>query len=138
MPRRKTSAAAVTESTPLPPATTSRGPALNRATLICRLTSDPQLRHTKSGRAVSTLRVAVNDGPEPAFHDVVVWGRTAEVVCQYMRKGRLIHVEGRIQPRSWTVKDGSERRTVEIVANRVQFLGRGSSPSPVADGEVAR
>lgn len=98
------------------------GPALSRATLICRLTRDPELRHTKSGRAVSTLRVAVNDGPEPAFHDVVVWGRTAEVVCQYMRKGRLIHVEGRIQPRSWTGKDGKERRTVEIVAYRVQFL----------------
>ena len=132
MPRRKATA------TPAPAKTTtaSRGPALNRATLICRLTRDPELRHTKSGRAVSTLRVAVNDGPEPAFHDVVVWGRTAEVVCQYMRKGRLVHVEGRIQPQSWTAKDGSERRTVEIVANRVQFLGRGSSQ--VEDGEVAR
>lgn len=116
--------------------TTSRGPALNRAALICRLTRDPELHHTRNGRAVSTLRVAVNDGPEPAFHDVVVWGRTAEVVCEHMRKGRLIHVEGRIQPRSWTAKDGSERRTVEIVANRVQFLGRGSSP--VEDAEVAR
>lgn len=126
MPRRKAAAATVSENSPT--LNTSRGPALNRATLICRLTRDPELRHTKSGRAVSTLRVAVNDGPEPAFHDVVVWGRTAEVVCQYMRKGRLIHVEGRIQPRNWTAKDGSERRTVEIVAYRVQFLGRGSAP----------
>lgn len=134
MPRRKTATTPASESNPT--LSTSRGPALNRATLICRLTRDPELRHTKSGRAVSTLRVAVNDGPEPTFHDVVVWGRTAEVVCQYMRKGRLVHVEGRIQPRSWTAKDGSERRTVEVVANRVQFLGRGSSP--VADGEVAR
>lgn len=132
MPRRKATATpTLARST-----TASRGPALNRATLICRLTRDPELRHTKSGRAVSTLRVAVNDGPEPVFHDVVVWGRTAEVVCQYMRKGRLVHVEGRIQPRSWTAKDGSERRTVEIVANRVQFLGRGSSPAK--DREVAR
>jgi single-strand DNA-binding protein len=131
MPRRKATATAA----PAPAA--SRGPALNRTSLIGRLTRDPELRHTTtSGRAVSTLRVAVNDGPEPTFHDVVVWGRTAEVVCQYMRKGRLIHVEGRIQPRSWTGKDGGERRTVEVVANRVQFLDRGSSP--VADGEVAR
>jgi len=112
---------------------TSRGPALNSAALIGRLTRDPQLSHTKSGRAVSTLRVAVNDGPEPAFHDVVVWGRTAEVVCQYMRKGRLIHAEGRMQLRSWNAKDGTERRNAELVANRVQFLGRGASP--VEDGE---
>lgn len=134
MPRRKATATAVIEDGTKPNA--NRGPALNRATLICRLTRDPELRHTKSGRAVSMLRVAVNDGPEPTFHDVVVWGRTAEVVCQYMRKGRLVHVEGRIQPRTWTAKDGGKRRTVEVVANRVQFLGRGSSP--VADGEVAR
>lgn len=134
MPRRKDIATAVLENSPT--LNTSRGPALNRATLICRLTRDPELRRTKSGRAVSTLRVAVNDGPEPTFHDVVVWGKTAEVVCQFMRKGRLVHIEGRIQPRSWTAKDGSERRTVEVVANRVQFLGRGSSP--VADGEVTR
>jgi single-strand DNA-binding protein len=131
MPRRKATATAAPDKS----TTASRGPALNRATLICRLTRDPELRHTKSGRAVSTLRVAVNDGPEPTFHDVVVWGRTAEVVCQYMRKGRLVHVEGRIQPRSWTAKDGSERRTVEVVANRVQFLGQGSSL--VEDGAVA-
>jgi single-strand DNA-binding protein len=116
MPRRKPATPAP-ETSPTP--STSRGPALNRATLICRPTRDQQLRHTKSGRAVSTLRVAVNDGPEPAFHDVVVWGRTAEVVCEYMRKGRLIHVEGRIQHRSWTAKDGSERRSAEVVAHRV-------------------
>ncbi len=133
MPRRKPAATPAPESSPTP--STSRGPALNRATLICRLTRDPQLRHTKSGRAVSTLRVAVNDAPEPTFHDVVVWGRTAEVVCQYMRKGRLIHVEGRIQLRSWTAKDGNERRNVEVIANRVQFLGRGASPA--VDGEAA-
>jgi len=132
MPRRKPASTPAPESSPTP--STSRGPALNRATLICRLTRDPQLRHTKSGRAVSTLRVAVNDGPEPTFHDVVVWGRTAEAACKYLAKGRLIHAEGRIQPRSWTAKDGSERRTVEIVAYRVQFLsGRGAVP----EAEVA-
>ncbi len=125
MPRRKPAATAVSESNRTLSA--SRGPALNRATLICRLTRDPELRHTKNGRAVSTLRVAVNDGPEPTFHDVVVWGRTAEVVCQYMRKGRLVHVEGRIQPREWTDKDGSERHTVEIIASGVQFLPGGAS-----------
>jgi single-strand DNA-binding protein len=135
MPRRKAAATPAPDNS-APTLPTSRGPALNRAALICRLTRDPELRHTKNGRAVSTLRVAVNDGPEPAFHDVVVWGRTAEVVCEYMRKGRLVHVEGRIQPRSWTAKDGSQRRTVEIVANRVQFLGRGSSPA--GDGEGTR
>jgi single-strand DNA-binding protein len=131
MPRSKSTATPGTDDTAT---NTAWGPALNRAALICRLTRDPQLNHTKSGRAVSTLRVAVNDGPEPTFHDVVVWGGTAKAVCEYMRKGRLIHVEGRIQPRSWTANDGSERRTVEIVASRVQFLGRG----PAEAGEVAR
>ncbi len=134
MPRRKAASTAVLENSPT--LNTSKGPALNRAALICRLTRDPELRHTKTGRAVSTLRVAVNDGPEPTFHDVVVWGRTAEVVCEYMRKGRLIHVEGRIQSRSWTAKDGSEHRTAEVVAHRVQFLSRGASPA--VDVEVAR
>lgn len=131
MPRRKSTATPVADNKDTA-TNTSYGPALNRSTLICRLTRDPQLHHTKNGRAVSTLRVAVNDGPEPTFHDVVVWGRTAEVVCRYMRKGRLIHVEGRIQPRSWTANDGSERRTVEVVANRVQFLG---GRAAVEDGE---
>jgi single-strand DNA-binding protein len=122
MPRRKTTSAPAPDDNATTLDTTSRGPALNRADLIGRLTRDPQLRHTKSGRAVSTVRLAVNDGPEPTFHDVVVWGRTAEAVCAYMRKGRLVHVEGRIQPRSWTGSDGSERRSVEVIAKRVQFL----------------
>jgi single-strand DNA-binding protein len=124
MPRSKPTA---TPADSAPRLATSRGPSLNRAAIIGRLTRDPELRRTKTGRAVSTLRVAVNDGPEATFHDVVVWGRTAEVVCQYMRKGRLVHVEGRIQPREWTDKDGGERRTVEIVASRVQFLSGGAN-----------
>jgi single-strand DNA-binding protein len=127
MPRRKAATTpAPAEGAPM--LATSRGPSLNRAAIIGRLTRDPQLRHTKSGRAVSTMRVATNDGPEPTFHDVVVWGRTAEVACQYLAKGRLIHAEGRINTRTWTAQDGGERRTVEIVAYRVQFLGRGSAP----------
>jgi single-strand DNA-binding protein len=134
MPRRKTTLAPAPDASATTLDTTSRGPALNRATLIGRLTRDPQLRHTQSGRAVSTVRLAVNDSPEPTFHDVVVWGRTAEVVCEHMRKGRLIHVEGRIQPRSWTGKDGGERRSVEVIANRVQFLSGRGAPT---QGEVA-
>jgi single-strand DNA-binding protein len=130
MPSRKaTTPAPENSSTQL--STGSRGPALNRAAIIGRLTRDPLLRHTTTGRAVSTLRVAVNEGPESTFHDVVVWGRTAEVVCQYMRKGRLIHAEGRMQLRTWNAKDGGERRNAELVANRVQFL------SGRANAEVA-
>lgn len=134
MPRRKPTQTAVLENSAA--TNTRRGPALNHAALIGRLTRDPELRHTKTGRAVSTLRIAVNDGPEPTYQDVVVWGRTAEVVCQYLGKGRLIHVEGRLRQRTWQAKDGSERRSVEVVAHRVQFLGRGSSP--VEGREVVR
>lgn len=96
-----------------------------------RLCADPVLRHTtSSGRAVATIRVAVNDGPEPKFHSVVVWGRTAEVVCQYLKKGRLVQVSGRTQERTWRSNDGSSRSAVEINAFRVEFL---SNSAPKAE-----
>ena len=93
-------------------------------TLTGRLCADPVLRHTKSGKAVTTIRVAVTHGPEATFHNVVAWGRTAEVICQYLRKGRLIAAEGRTQQRSWDGEDGKSYTVTELVAWRVQFLSR--------------
>ncbi len=91
--------------------------------LVARLTADPQLRHTAStGKPVTTLRVAQQHTNPQRFHDVVCWGRTAEVVCQYLKKGRLIEVTGREHERTYTASDGSERTVEEIVAFRVQFL----------------
>jgi single-strand DNA-binding protein len=108
--------------------------AQDRVTFIGRLCADPVLRHTKSGKSVTTIRVAVN-APEAGttFHSVVVWNRTAEVVCEYLRKGRLVTVVGRKQERSYQDADGNERQVNEIVAFRIRFLSRQAT----AEKEVA-
>jgi single-strand DNA-binding protein len=101
----------------------------DRVTLVGRLVADPVLHHTRSGKPVTTIRIAVNAGSEPTFHSVVVWNRSAEVVCEYLRKGRRIEVIGRTQQRSYQAADGTDREITEIVAFRVIFL---SSPSSTA------
>lgn len=110
-----------------------------KVTIVGRLCADPVLRHTKSGKAVTTIRLAVNaPDTEPSFHSVVVWGRTAEIVCEYIRKGRSVEVSGRTQERSYKATDGTERQRTEIVAYRVQFLSaRVASPSATSEKEVA-
>ena len=103
---------------------------LNRVVLIGRLTKDPELRFTPDGIPVANLRIAVNrprrkDGSQEAdFFNVVVWRRLAELCAEYMGKGRLIAVEGRLRRRSWTTSEGQTRSDVEIVADSVQFLDR--------------
>jgi single-strand DNA-binding protein len=107
-----------------------------KVTLVGRLGADPVLRHTKSGKAVTTIRVAVNaPGAEPTFHSVVVWARTAEVVCEYLRKGRDIEVTGRTQERSYEAADGTERRATEVVAYSVQF-GSARAVASTADAKA--
>jgi single-strand DNA-binding protein len=108
-------------------------------TLTGRLTADPELRHTKSGKSVSTIRIAVNTpDADPSFHSVVVWGKTADVVCRFMKKGRLVEVTGRPQERTYTATDGTERTVAEIVAWRVQFVRRpqASASSATSEKEV--
>jgi single-strand DNA-binding protein len=108
-------------------------------TLVGRLCADPVLRHTKSGKAVTTIRLAVNaPDSESSFHSVVVWTRTAEIVCEYMRKGRSVEITGRTQQRSYKSADGTERKVTEIVASRVRFIsGRDASQSATSEKEVA-
>ena len=104
---------------------------LNIVALIGNLTRDPELRHTPSGTAVTTLRIAVNDrvkrGEEwtdaAYYFDVTVWGRTAENCAQYLAKGRPVGVQGRLEWREWDAQDGTKRQAVEVVADNVQFLG---------------
>jgi len=88
---------------------------------------------------ITTIRLAVNaPDAEPSFHSVVVWDRTAEVVCEYLRKGRTVEVSGRTQERSYEASDGTERRVTEVVAWRIQFGSRqADSPSPADDKQVA-
>jgi single-strand DNA-binding protein len=104
---------------------------LNRILLIGNLTKDPELRYTPSGTAVANLRLAVNSSfkdqsgqrkEETCFVTVVVWARQAETCNQYLKKGRPIFVEGRLVSRSWEV-EGKPRTTMEVRADRIQFLG---------------
>jgi single-strand DNA-binding protein len=107
-------------------------------TLVGRLCADPVLRHTKSGKAVTNIRVAVNPPEgEATFHSVVVWNRSAEVVCEYMRKGRGVEVVGRRQERTYQAEDGTDRQVNEIVASRVTFISAKALAPAVADKQVA-
>ena len=115
-----------------PASVQSRGDSVNQVTLIGRLVAAPELRETASGKSVTTVRVATNGKSHAEFHDVVLWGQLADFACQYLGKGRLIYIEGRLQSRQWQATDGSTRRTVEIVANRLQALSSKSAPAKPA------
>ncbi len=104
---------------------------LNRVFMVGNLTRDPELRYTPQGTAVTTLRLAANSPfkdksgqaqKETCFVNVVVWAQMAEVCNQYLQKGRPVFVEGRLQSRSWQDNEGKNRSTIEIRAQRVQFL----------------
>lgn len=106
---------------------------LNTVVLIGRLTKDPELRYTPGGKAVATLRIAVDRGSsnpqgekETDFIDVIVWERQAETVANYLQKGRLIAVQGRLQIRQYETQEGQRREKAEVVANQVRFLDRGT------------
>ena len=101
---------------------------LNKIILMGRLTRDPELRRTQSGTAVASFTLAVDrdykpqDGErETDFIDIVAWRGTAEFVSKYFTKGRMAVVEGRLQVRDWTDKDGNKRRSTEVVADNVYF-----------------
>jgi single-strand DNA-binding protein len=103
---------------------------LNRAIIAGRLTADPQLRSTTNGQSVGTFGMATsrswtdNAGQKQEhteFHNIVVWGRQAELCSQYLKKGSLVLIEGRLQTRSWQDQQNQTRKTTEIVAEAVQF-----------------
>jgi len=118
---------------------------INRVTITGNLTSDPELRHTPSGTAVCSLRVAVNGRrkdqsgqwvDKPNYFNVVVWGAQGENCNNYLSRGRPVAVDGRLDWREWEGKDGQKRQTVEIVADTVQFLGsRGDSSGGGQQGD---
>ena len=104
---------------------------LNKVMLIGRLGIDPELRYTQSGQPVANFRMATDESyrgqdgnmvERTEWHRVSVWGRQAETVSNYLRKGSQVYVEGSLQTRKWQAQDGSDRYTTEIKAMRVQFL----------------
>ena len=102
----------------------STGPALNRVELLGRIAGDVELRYTSSGLPVCTIRIATNDREQPEFHDCVLWRQLAEFAGQYLAKGRLVYVRGRLHGRSWQAENGTTRRSVEVVAEDLQVLDR--------------
>lgn len=114
---------------------------MNKVILIGRLTKDPDLKLVPgSGTAVTTFTIAVDrrfkrEGqPEADFVPVVVWGKQAEATANYMSKGKLIGVSGRIEIRNYEAKDGTRRYVTEVVADEVQFLEWGNKQSNSSGG----
>lgn len=112
---------------------------LNKVQLIGRITQDIELKQTPNGQSVTTLSVATNrnytDGSgvrqeQSEFHNVVLWGKLAEIASQYLAKGRRVYIEGRLQTRSWDAQDGTKRYRTEIVGeNMIMLDGKGSDDS---------
>ena len=106
---------------------------LNRVTLIGNLGRDPEVRYTQGGAAVANFTMATTDRwTDPSgekkerteWHRIVAWGKQAEIAGEYLRKGRQVYVEGSLQTREWTDRDGNKKCTTEIRAQRFQMLGR--------------
>lgn len=120
---------------------------MNRVFLMGNLTRDPELRRTPTGASVLDLGLAVSDVhrskdgqtvESTCFTDVVVWGQQAEHCQQYLAKGSPVIVEGRLQLDRWKTAEGQNRSRLRVLAQRVQFLGRGqSAPEEGAGGEEA-
>ena len=115
---------------------------LNKIILMGRLTRDPELRRTNSGTAVASFNIAVDRDfksqsgeKETDFIDIVAWRNTAEFVSKYFTKGRTAVVEGRLQIRDWTDKDGGKRRSAEVIADNVYF-GDSKKESSVSSYEA--
>lgn len=122
---------------------------LNKVQLIGRLTRDPEIRTTPSGQTVTSISIATNrtwndkagqKQEKSEFHNIVIWGRLAEIAGQYLTKGQEAYFEGRLETRSYTGKDGVERKTTDIVAENMQMGSRaqgsstGNRPAPMTMG----
>jgi single-strand DNA-binding protein len=116
---------------------------LNRVLLIGNLTKDPELRYTPNGTAVTNLRLAVNRKfkdrtgelkEDTCFITVTAWDKQAEICNQYLQKGRSVFIEGILQSRSWETPDGQKRSTIDVRAERIQFLGGNGTKGEGAQG----
>lgn len=122
---------------------------LNKAMILGNLTRDPESRTTPSGQTVTNFGVATNrffvdqqkqKQQKVEFHNIVAWGRLGEVCAQYLKKGQLVFIEGRIETRSWEGQDGVKKFRTEIIAEGMQMgpkVGEyGRAPSPQKEGEA--
>ncbi|MFA6082371.1 MAG: single-stranded DNA-binding protein [Patescibacteria group bacterium] len=119
---------------------------LNRAQILGNLTRDPELKSTPSGQMVTSFSIATNrswqnpDGTRQdavEYHDIVAWGKLAEISSQILAKGKQAYVEGRLQTRSWDSQDGQKRQKTEIVAENIIATGsRGERDIKMSDDSV--
>ena len=114
---------------------------VNKVILVGRLGRDPETRYTGGGQAVANFSVATDESykdkngerqKRTEWHKIVVWGKQAEIAQQYLKKGSLIFIEGRIQSREWQDKEGQKRTSFEIVANNFRMLGGRSEGAAAA------
>ncbi len=119
---------------------------VNRVILVGRLGRDPEMRHTTAGTPVTNFSVATNEkwknqSGEPQerteWHKVVTWNKLAEISNQYLTKGQLVFIEGRIQTREWDDRDGNKRQTTEIVASDMKMLGGRGDAHPATEAVEA-
>jgi single-strand DNA-binding protein len=113
----------------------SRG--VNKVTLIGNLGGDPEVRYTASGSPVTNLNLATTESwqdkqsgekqERTEWHRIVIFGKLAEIAGEYLKKGRQVYIEGKLQTRKWQGQDGQDRYTTEVVANEMQMLGGGDS-----------
>jgi len=105
---------------------------VNKVILVGRLGRDPETRYTSGGQAVCNFSIATDESykdrngerqKRTEWHKIVVWGRQAEIAQQYLKKGSLVYLEGRIQTREWTDREGQKRTSFDIVANNFRMLG---------------
>ncbi len=117
---------------------------VNKAILVGRLGRDPEVRYTASGTPVANFSLATDESwtdkngerqRRTEWHQIVVWSRLAEICERYLRKGRLVFIEGTIQTREWEDRDGNRRRTTEIVARNMQMLGSRSDEMGMGSGD---
>ena len=117
---------------------------LNKVMVIGNVGTDPEMRYTANGRAVTSFRVAANRSfttaegerrEETEWFAVVAWQKLAEQCSQYLQKGRRVYVEGRLQTRSWDTPDGQRRFRTEVIADRVIFLDRAMGVPLPEEGE---
>src|ERR1700738_2216576 len=118
---------------------------VNKVILVGNLGRDAELRYTPGGAAVATLNMATTEGwndkagqkqEKTEWHRIVLWGKSAETLSEYLTKGKQIYVEGRLQTRQWDDKDGNKRYTTEIRGDRIVLLGGGGGGGGAGGGRA--
>ncbi|HUG42885.1 MAG TPA: single-stranded DNA-binding protein [Acidobacteriota bacterium] len=120
---------------------------VNKVILIGRLGRDPELRRTASGSAVANFSLATDESWVDAngqrqsrteWHNIVAWRRLGEICGEFLKKGRLVYIEGKMQTREWDDRDGNKRRTTEVIASNMQMLeSKGQAQHPSGEEQVS-